>query len=57
MALGASSITAGPPDPAEIERLLRQLGSEKFVQREAATAALDKIGEPALENRTPDGVE
>ncbi|MHC4715696.1 MAG: SecDF P1 head subdomain-containing protein [Planctomycetota bacterium] len=33
---------------AEIERLIRQLGSDKFAEREAAQKALVKIGEPAL---------
>jgi RNA polymerase sigma factor (sigma-70 family) len=39
-----------PPVPvaeAEIERLIAQLGSEQFTEREAATTALEKIGEPA----------
>jgi hypothetical protein len=49
LAPGPSSVMAGLPDPAEIERLIRQLGSETFPQREAATADLDRIGEPALE--------
>jgi RNA polymerase sigma factor (sigma-70 family) len=34
---------------AEIERLIRQLGSERFNEREAATTALEGIGEPAYE--------
>jgi hypothetical protein len=36
-------------DDREIERLIQQLGSKKFGERQAATAALDRIGEPALE--------
>jgi protocatechuate 3,4-dioxygenase beta subunit len=34
-------------DAAEIERLIKQLGSDKFAEREAAQQALVKIGEPA----------
>jgi hypothetical protein len=37
-----------PVDTAKIERLVRQLGSERFAEREAASKALDDIGEPAL---------
>jgi hypothetical protein len=36
------------PTPAEIGRLIRQLGSESFQEREAASRALELIGEPAL---------
>ena len=35
--------------PAAIDRLLKQLGSNDFRQREAASRALEAIGEPALE--------
>ncbi|HEY7312221.1 MAG TPA: hypothetical protein VH643_22850 [Gemmataceae bacterium] len=35
--------------PSEVERLIRRLGSDRFAQREAASKALDAIGEPALE--------
>ena len=50
----AAVATAGPaktaePDAAAIERLIRQLGSDEFTEREAATEALEKIGEPAYE--------
>ena len=34
--------------PAEIERLIRQLGSDSFAEREAASKALQDIGQPAL---------
>ncbi len=37
-----------PVDAAKIERFIRQLGSESFEEREAASKALDAIGEPAL---------
>src|SRR5947209_7495756 len=39
---------AAPPDPGGINRLIRLLGSPQFAEREAATRALDKAGEPAL---------
>lgn len=35
--------------PEGIARLIRQLGSARFSEREAASRALDAIGEPALE--------
>src|SRR5262249_27817022 len=34
---------------AKISRLIRQLGDESFAEREAATRALEAIGEPAYE--------
>ena len=37
------------PDAAQIERLIQQLGSPKFTEREAATKALEGIGEPAID--------
>src|SRR5262249_5517618 len=41
---------AAPPQPwlPEVERLIRQLGSEDFARREAASKRLQAIGEPAL---------
>jgi RNA polymerase sigma factor (sigma-70 family) len=36
------------PDSREIERLIKQLGSDEFEEREAATRALKKAGKPAL---------
>src|SRR5262249_26245961 len=36
-------------EPSEIERLIKQLGSDNFAEREAASKALEAIGEPALE--------
>src|SRR3954471_24098822 len=50
-ALAASLVAtpAAPPDSSAIERLLQQLGSPKFAEREAATEALKAIGEPAVE--------
>jgi tetratricopeptide (TPR) repeat protein len=40
---------ADKADPAVIERLIRQLGSASFPEREAATRHLEDIGTPALE--------
>ena len=37
------------PDDAGIARLVKQLGDDDFDQREAASKALTKVGEPALE--------
>ncbi len=37
---------AAPPSP--VARLVRQLGSESFAEREAASRALERLGEPAL---------
>lgn len=36
------------PDAAEIDRLIRQLGSAEFRERKTASKALEDIGEPAL---------
>ncbi|HEY7157478.1 MAG TPA: hypothetical protein VH575_26220 [Gemmataceae bacterium] len=35
-------------DAAQLERLIRQLGSESFEEREAASKELDAIGQPAM---------
>jgi hypothetical protein len=45
---GPTTASKGGPD-ATIAHLVEQLGSPKFEEREAASKALDKIGEPALE--------
>jgi RNA polymerase sigma factor (sigma-70 family) len=45
----AKAPPAPAPNAAEIERLIQQLGSEKFTEREAATTALERIGEPAYD--------
>jgi hypothetical protein len=37
-----------PPEAADIARLVEQLGSPRFEEREAASRALERIGEPAL---------
>ncbi|HKI31086.1 MAG TPA: hypothetical protein VKA46_04420, partial [Gemmataceae bacterium] len=37
------------PDRAQVERLIRQLGSDEFKEREAASRQLEKIGPPAME--------
>jgi hypothetical protein len=36
------------PDNRDVERLIKQLGSDEFEEREAATRALKKVGKPAL---------
>jgi WD40 repeat protein len=38
---------AAPPGAAEVPRLIEQLGSGKFREREAASARLEEIGRPA----------
>src|SRR5213592_2737473 len=43
------SVVAVDADDQEIARLVKQLGSDKFKEREAATKRLKEIGEPALE--------
>jgi WD40 repeat protein len=40
-------VRAAPADAAEIERLIKQLGSDRFREREAASRRLNAIGEPA----------
>ena len=42
---------APPPRPctAEVARLIAQLGSDRFAEREAASKRLEEIGEPALD--------
>jgi hypothetical protein len=40
---------ADAPDAAKINKLIEQMGSDTFEDREKATAALDTIGVPALE--------
>jgi hypothetical protein len=46
--LALAPFVAGSSADADIERLVQQLGSDKFKEREAATNALNKIGKPAL---------
>jgi hypothetical protein len=41
--------TAAAEQPEEIERLVQQLGSQKFAEREGASAGLKRIGQPAVE--------
>jgi WD40 repeat protein len=43
----SAGVRAAPADAAEIERLIKQLGSDMFREREAASRRLDAIGEPA----------
>src|SRR6266849_3271622 len=48
--LSALPTNAAPaPDAAKIDKLIAQLGSAKFDEREQATKDLDAIGAPALE--------
>jgi hypothetical protein len=48
--LAALPTNAAPaPDAAKIDKLIEQLGSAKFDEREQATKDLDAIGAPALE--------
>jgi WD40 repeat protein len=44
------SAQAAPPEAAEVGRLIQQLGSPEFAEREAATRRLHALGEPALES-------
>src|SRR5690349_5542357 len=43
------SLLAGDSDDQEIERLVKQLDSDSFAERQAATKRLTEIGEPALD--------
>jgi hypothetical protein len=49
--LGLSSflIIASSFQPSEIDRLIQQLGSPQFAERQAASKGLEAIGEPAVE--------
>jgi uncharacterized protein (TIGR03067 family) len=47
--LALAGFAHAEPWQPDIERLIQQLGSKRFREREAATKALDKVGEPALE--------
>jgi WD40 repeat protein len=42
-----ATFAAAPPNTSEIPRLIQQLGSDKFDEREAASKALAALGEPA----------
>ena len=44
--LGVVQVARG--DDKDIDRLVKQLGSGKFKEREAASSALGKVGKPAL---------
>ena len=46
---GVSPADTAKAEDAKIEKLVEQLGSDTFAEREAATAALAKLGMPALE--------
>jgi hypothetical protein len=49
LTLPAGSQSPTKAEPAEVERLIRQLGGDSFAEREAASRALAAIGEPVLE--------
>jgi hypothetical protein len=44
----ASRLHAGTAEPQEVPRLIQQLGSPKFAERETASRRLDAVGVPAL---------
>jgi hypothetical protein len=44
----ASAAGAGPPRTPDVAQLIRQLGSDSFAEREAASRRLAALGEPAL---------
>src|SRR5262245_6531410 len=44
-----TKMTGPAKSPADIERLIKQLGSDDFNEREAASKALETVGDPALE--------
>ncbi len=48
VALWFIPVLAGDPKDPDTERLIRQLGSDQFPEREQATKRLKEIGEPAL---------
>jgi hypothetical protein len=47
-ACAALAVPATPPSGEQIDKLIAQLGSSNFRQREAATKELEALGEPAL---------
>ena len=47
LALPLAGALAAPPDEAGIARLVKQLGSDVFAEREAASRELEKAGEAA----------
>ena len=47
--LAWATAPAAEPDAARIAQLIRQLGSERFAEREAASRALEAIGGRALD--------
>jgi hypothetical protein len=49
LALPFVPAVAVAPDDKEIERLVKQLDSVKFKERQEATKRLEEIGEPALD--------
>jgi hypothetical protein len=47
--LSLPSVTGQPATPERVAKLIQQLGSTDFDEREAATRALDTLGAPAME--------
>src|SRR4051794_39018486 len=45
---GATLCLLAAAPPPQVDRLIRQLGSDRYAQRESATQALDRLGGPAL---------
>jgi hypothetical protein len=50
VATAAAESPSNEATPERIARLVAQLGSARFADRETATKALDAVGEPALES-------
>ena len=46
--LARPAVALPPPSAAQIERLIRQLGADRYADREAASKALAALGKPAL---------
>src|SRR5262245_58080713 len=46
--LSLAPCVAGSSKDTDVEHLVKELGSDKFKEREAATNALVKVGKPAL---------
>ena len=49
LAMAVFAIAAEAPSPAAIDKLIQQLGSPAFEEREKATQSLDQVGASALE--------
>lgn len=47
--LACAVLLPGESQPSSVDRLIKQLASDSFAEREAASRKLEAIGEPALE--------